>query len=134
MSQRPRQKRVDDQWLFARQLFLEKQTRETYRSGAEPSRTILRMWCTLFAKMPIPPPGWLLQHLAEDYLALSKNHRSPPREIAELVDCCMDNGMSAAAAREFVAATIRKSPSVVKTHHLEFGRHKGQAGRPKKSA
>jgi hypothetical protein len=64
------------------------------------------------------PYAWEIFHLLQEVVA---NHRWPrltSKEVAEMVDRLIDDGMSPSQARKSVASRLKKEPGAVKVAHV----------------
>jgi len=77
----------------------------------------------------------ILHDIMQDFLKATKGaRRFTTREIAALVDLLHEQGASIADARGHIAQMTSSTQQAVTSAHVRYGRYKGQAGRPRKTA
>ena len=68
------------------------------------------------------PYDWELYHLLQEVVANHPWHRLSSKEVAEMVDRLIDDGMPLAQARKSVADRLKKEPLAVKVAHVRHGK------------
>jgi hypothetical protein len=100
-------------------------TREEWEAAhqglAPPSRSDLLYFSLHLIENPHRiggPYDWELRHLLQEFVAHHPWPRLTSKEVAEMVDRLIDNGMSLSQARKSVADRLKKEPQAVKEAHL----------------
>jgi hypothetical protein len=135
-AQQKRRRQIVKQWIVRRGLAVAtlREPIDPGLSQCRPTERELRDYCLAVASAPdllASEDALMTYFLAREFLKL-KPEAWPPQEIADLVDGLVDSGTDLTGARRKVADLLGRERRAIERKHQKLGRHKGQAGRPRK--